>query len=263
LQFWSLTDFISYEKARKLQHDLVELRYQDLIPDTFLFLEHQPVVTRGRGLQFTGVKKERHIPLLAPLPPEIGFSESERGGDLTYHGPGQWVVYPICKLDGKGFAPERDVTSFLRKLENLFIEELLSHGLKAHSEAGATGIWIEDKKVASIGIAIKKWVSYHGLALNCVNDLQPFQLISPCGFSSEVMTRLKDWMPLGADWRQVLEKAFIRRVASSQGSLARSLSVDEALAIVDRANILLESSNTCNKTDGLTQSICLDILSSI
>ena len=109
MQFWSLEGLVRYEEVADLQRALVERRALGIIPDTVLFLEHEPVVTRGRGLQWTGVARERSIPLSAPLPPSIAFAESERGGDLTYHGPGQLVMYPIIKLDGSGFGPERDI----------------------------------------------------------------------------------------------------------------------------------------------------------
>src|SRR4051812_23658491 len=102
MNFVSLPGLTSYEAAKKLQLEYVELRSQDKIPDTVIFLEHTPVITRGRGLQFTGVDRPKQMPLLQPLPPGIDFSETERGGDLTYHGPGQLVIYPIFKLDGKG-----------------------------------------------------------------------------------------------------------------------------------------------------------------
>jgi lipoyl(octanoyl) transferase len=212
MNFLSLPGTVGYAEARALQLDLVTKRIRDEIPDTFVFLEHRPVITRGRGLQFTGQVRERHMPLPAALPPGIEFAESERGGDLTYHGPGQWVVYPICKLDGKGFGPNHDVTGFLRRLERVVIDLLADRGVKARAEADATGVWIQDRKVASMGIAVRSWVTYHGLALNCVNDLAPFSLISPCGFDAQVMTRLCDWVELGPRWREEWETEFEKRV---------------------------------------------------
>lgn len=229
MRFWSLKGLLAYEEVRSLQHSLVDLRSKDLIPDTVLFLEHQPVITRGRGLQFTGEPRDRQMPLPSFLPPGIAFSESERGGDLTYHGPGQWVVYPICKLDGSGLTPRHDIGGFLRQLENLLIEELGSRGVLAGVKSHATGVWIQsEKKVASIGMAVRKWVSYHGFALNCVNDLSPFHLISPCGFSPEVMTRLADWTSLREDWRDDLERSFARRWCPNAPLVPLELS--EALA---------------------------------
>jgi lipoyl(octanoyl) transferase len=227
MQFWSLksksSPYVSYERVRELQLELVEKRSRDEIPDTILFLEHEPVVTRGRGLQFTGEEKPRHMPLPV-LPPEVAFSESERGGDLTYHGPGQLVIYPICKLDGKGIAPHHDIGGFLRKMEAELIavlnERLASVGAVCEGVENATGVWVRaqgeakaSKKIASMGIAVKKWVSYHGLALNCVNDLKQFQMISPCGFSPEVMTRVQDWVPLERPWRADFEQALALRMS--------------------------------------------------
>lgn len=205
-QFWSLQGLQSYAVIRELQLQLVELRIRDLIPDTVLFLEHSPVITQGRGLQYTGEARPRHMPLPQGLPAGIEFSESERGGDLTYHGPGQLVIYPICKLDGQGFAPFRDVGAFLRNCEDGVIRALSERNIKAEVREKATGVWIGEKKVASLGIAIRKWVSYHGIAINAVNDLSPYFWISPCGFQPEVMTRLMDWIPFGPDWIQEREQ---------------------------------------------------------
>src|SRR5262245_57388307 len=139
-RFWSLTGLVSYSEAQALQLRLVELRAAGRVPDTVLFLEHWPVVTRGRGLQFTGEARARHVPLAAELPAGVEFTESERGGDLTYHGPGQLVIYPICKLDGQGFGPRQDITAFLRRFEGVLIDELVSLGLNASSRDGATGV---------------------------------------------------------------------------------------------------------------------------
>ena len=215
LHFKSLPGLTSYENARALQLELVELRARDEISDTILFLEHDPVITQGRGLQFTGTQRSRHMPVPV-LAPEIAFAESERGGDLTYHGPGQLVIYPICKLDGVGFGPKHDVTAFLRKMENVVITLLARYGLKAHAREGATGVWVDSKKIASIGIAIRKWVTYHGIAINVVNDLKPFHLISPCGFNPEVMARLSDWVEIDqAQWRKNLEDKLINEFQKS------------------------------------------------
>ncbi len=215
--FRSLPGLTSYEEARTLQHELVEKRANGEISDTVLFLEHHSVITQGRGLQFTGTPRSRHMPLPAQMPAGISFAESERGGDLTYHGPGQLVIYPIVKLDGQGFGPRHDIAGFLRKIEKVFVDELndLGHQLNPELTAavreGATGVWIGEKKIASIGVAIRKWVTYHGVAINCVNDLSPFHLISPCGFNPEVMTRLNDWVPQGDSWRENLEASLTRR----------------------------------------------------
>jgi lipoyl(octanoyl) transferase len=256
LRFWSLAGLIPYEEARKLQLRLVELRSEDRIPDTVLFLEHEPVVTRGRGLQrgksdvdAQGNPLPRQIALSAPLPPGLAFAESERGGDLTYHGPGQLVVYPICKLDGLGFAPARDVAGFLRRFESVFIDlvgEWSGGALQGLAREGATGVWVRrpgeseeaSRKIASMGIAVRRWVTYHGLAINCVNDLKPFHLISPCGFSPEVMTCLRDGLaprsPAAlalADWDRGGRETIIRSIAArlSDARPDESLLDDESL----------------------------------
>ncbi len=239
MRFWSLNGYLPYSSVSQLQQRLVELRHKEWIPDTVLFLEHQPVITRGRGLQFTGVQRPRQMPLLVQIPPEVEFAESERGGDLTYHGPGQWVMYPICKLDGRGFAPKHDVAGFLRKLESILIEELASYQIQASIKPNATGVWVQDKKIASIGIAIRKWVTFHGLALNCVNDLKPFYLISPCGFSPDVMTRLADFSELDSNWRFKLQNSIAKRFDSEPQIV--SLSFEDAIEQVSQLEFQLQS----------------------
>ena len=248
IRFWSLNGANSYAEVRELQLRLVELRAADLIPDTVLFLEHTPVITRGRGLQFTGQVRSRHMPAPAHLPPGIDFQETERGGDLTYHGPGQLVIYPICKLDGSGLGPVRDVARFLRIMEKVVIDELASWGFAAEARENATGVWIAGRKVVSAGIAVRRWVTYHGLAINCVNDLAPFQLISPCGFAPSIMARLCDLMAEkgnlkslsgwsdGPGWRIALESRLARRMlAAEAGGLKEEapkidrVDLDEAL----------------------------------
>jgi len=212
IRFISLNGLVPYKEAQELQLKLVELRAHDLIPDTILFLEHTPVITRGRGLQFTGEPRPRHMPAPPLIPEGMDFVESERGGDLTYHGPGQLVIYPICKLDGKGFGPNHDIGGFLRTLESLIIAELAERGLSAETRPNATGVWIGDKKIASIGIAVRKWVTYHGIAINCTNDLKPFFLISPCGFAPEVMTKMDELVTQPENWRADFEQRLVRRI---------------------------------------------------
>ena len=168
LRFISLrscgSSIVSYAKAWALQKELVEKRVCEEIPDTFLFVEHPPTITRGRGLQWTPEREARAMPL-GPLSAGVEYFEVERGGDLTWHGPGQLVIYPIVKLDGKGFGPERDVTGFLRKLEAALSRALVPYGLKTVTQENATGVWVvpesapdeTPKKIASLGIAVRKW----------------------------------------------------------------------------------------------------------
>jgi lipoate-protein ligase B len=238
MKYRSIDKLISYEDARGLQLALVEERARDEIPDTVLFLEHLPVVTRGRGLQFTGVARERHMPVPAAIPPGIEFCESERGGDLTYHGPGQLVIYPICKVG--------DVAAFLRLLEGTVIEVLAGgYGLRADARESATGVWVGDRKIASIGIAVRKWVTYHGIAVNIVNDLAPFHLISPCGFSPEVMTRLSDLVSRDrfdpGNWRAPFETAFEEAWASTALRFASQAGTLEVPPLIESGRAAFKS----------------------
>lgn len=195
----SLSGLTPYREAYELQLKLVDLRIQDKISDTVLFLEHTPVITRGRGLQSSksNLNETKQIPISASIPKEIEFIEIERGGDLTYHGPGQLVAYPIFKIE--------DVNQYLRKLETILIGSLKGYGLVGSTKQDATGVWIGENKIASIGVAVRKWVTFHGLALNCVNDLKPFSLISPCGFSPDIMCKMSDRTKLTETWRSDLE----------------------------------------------------------
>ena len=246
VQFWSLTGYPEYEEVRRLQLALVESRIEDRIPDTVLFLEHSPVITRGRGLQHTGVAsvaRPKHMPLGA-LPEGIQFSETERGGDLTYHGPGQLVIYPICRLDGQGFGPKQDIGIFLRHFEAVLIRVLAKYGLAAESRPNATGVWVSGRKLASIGIAVRKWVTYHGMAINCVNDLSPFHSFSPCGFDPEIMTRLVDLGDFGSSgqkWRDELQNEFAGEMGAGTPAASRrkpilSLSLADAAERVSHAS---------------------------
>lgn len=248
MQFWSLRTelsgegaedrLVSFERVHQYQLELLDQRIRGEIPDTVLFVEHPPTITRGRGLQRKeGEPSRPAMPLLKQMPKNWAYHEIERGGDLTFHGPGQLVVYPILKLDGSGFAPDRDLGKFLRLLEQVFIDELCNRGLRAGRSEGATGIWISGKlsdpapkeplKIASIGIALRKWVSFHGIALNVVNRLEDFSWISPCGFSPRVMTRLcdlgsQDWKVPG-DWRSDIETAVARRMGGSDAVVVPKL----------------------------------------
>lgn len=178
---------LPYEEAWKLQLRLLEERVEGKIPDTLLFVEHPKVFTLGR--KTPGVRE------LEKLPTEIGgvpVFPVERGGEATYHGPGQLVAYPIFLLDLMRTGPRK----FLRLMEESLVQTLKHYGIEAYWIEGKTGVWLKndqglERKIASLGIAVRRSVSYHGLALNVNNDLTPFQWISPCGFAPEVMTNLK------------------------------------------------------------------------
>jgi len=170
---------MEYKEALELQKKLVELRIEDKIDDTIILVEHPHVFTIGRKL-----KAEEHITDATGIP----IVEVDRGGDVTYHGPGQYIAYPIIKLQ----ADERDLDFYLRKLEKILINTMQKWGIKGIRVKNQTGVWVGDRKVASIGISVKKWVTYHGLALNVSTDLSYFLKIMPCGLDGKVMTSLKD-----------------------------------------------------------------------
>ena len=160
-----------------LQRELVAARQRDEIPDTLLLVEHPHVITLGRGTH-----KEN---LLAPG--DLPVFEIERGGDVTYHGPGQLVGYPIFLLR----PAERDLHRYLRNLEEALIRALADLGLRAGRREGWTGVWTladAPAKLASIGVAVKRWVTLHGFALNVATDLARFAAINPCGLDAAVMT---------------------------------------------------------------------------
>ena len=167
-----------YAKVWKIQKDLVERRFRREIPDTLVFVEHDHVLTLGRGAHFENV-------LLKDLP----IYEIERGGDVTYHGPGQLVAYPIISLEQHGLG----VRQFIEFLESAIVDSLHLIGIKdAVGKLGKdTGVWVGangTRKIASIGVAVSHWITYHGFALNVNTDLSYFQKIKPCGFDSNVMT---------------------------------------------------------------------------
>ena len=195
---------------------LLQERIEDRIPDTLIFVEHAPVITRGRGLQWTETREERSKPLFT-VPPGTDYAEIERGGDLTWHGPGQLVVYPVVKLGGEGRIGAflgRDVDAYVRFLERVWIQALKAHGVEAASRPGGSGVWLKNRKLASVGVAIRKWTTYHGVAMNVVNSLDPFLSFSPCGFNAEVMARIQDLIEIprsefGSDWRIRWEAHFL------------------------------------------------------
>ncbi|MCU1278221.1 MAG: lipoate-protein ligase [bacterium] len=161
----------------KLQQELVAARQRDEISDTLVLVEHPEVITLGRRQS-----SQANVVAAGDIP----VFEIERGGDVTYHGPGQLVGYPILKLDGD----ERDLHVYLRNLEEALIGVCADLGIEARRNPGWTGVWIGERKVASLGIAVRKWVTMHGFALNVATDLSRFAAINPCGLDAAVMTSL-------------------------------------------------------------------------
>jgi lipoyl(octanoyl) transferase len=186
-----------YREAWLIQQALVEKRVAGLVPDTLLFVEHPPVITLGRGAQ-----RGEEAWVQANQGTEV--IKIERGGLATYHGPGQMVVYPIFRLDRRHASASRaGVVNLIRSLENWIVATLSSLEIKASALEGKTGVWVQglpsgaisqalplERKIASIGIAVRRWVSFHGLALNYATGIEPWRQLNPCGFSANVMTDL-------------------------------------------------------------------------
>lgn len=182
---------VDYEKARRLQLSLLERRIAGEIPDTWLFLTHPPTITLGRSSHSENLIGDR-----AALEKRgVQVYEVERGGDVTFHGPGQQVIYPIVDLRERG----RDVHRFVRDLEEVVIRFLQSYSVEAQRVTGKTGVWVGERKICSIGIAVRHWVTFHGLALNLTTDLSFFELIRPCGFPSQTMISLQDLIEMPID----------------------------------------------------------------
>ena len=189
-----------YDEVLKLQLDLVNQRAKDAICDTLILTEHHPVFTAGR----------RVTPESLPTSNEIPLVEVTRGGNVTYHGPGQIVGYWIRKLDGK----DRDLHAHLRLVEELLINVCDRLGLLANRVPDLTGVWLKDKKIASIGVAVRSWVTYHGFALNVDVNSDIYKMFKPCGLSGNVMSDLN--AHLAAPLRLTDVVAVIEEVFSGQ-----------------------------------------------
>ena len=167
---------VDYELALEWQHGLVEMRQQGLARDTLMMLEHPPVITVGRDGHDENFSD-------SPITPYF----IERGGDVTFHGPGQLVVYFVFNLTRRG----RDLHLFMDNVQEGIIRALAVYGIEAQRGVENTGVWVGKKKIASIGIAVKHWITYHGAAINLNTKLTEFNKINPCGLNAKVMTSAK------------------------------------------------------------------------
>lgn len=175
---------VLYAEGVDLQKRLVEQRKTGAIPDQLLLLEHPPVITLG-----VKTRDDRTHIVATPETLEdegVEVFESGRGGDVTYHGPGQLVGYPIIDL-----RPDRcDVHRYVRDLEEVLIQTVARFGIVAQRASGLTGIWVDDRKLAAIGVRIARWITSHGFALNVTTKLEHFNLIIPCGIADKGVTSL-------------------------------------------------------------------------
>jgi len=205
--------FIEYDKAHRLQLRLTDLRVERKISDILLLLEHPHVITLGRRSRFEDVRGDCGIPVI----------RVERGGRATYHGPGQLVGYLIVDIIGLGI----DVKSLVHGIEETIILTLREFGLKeAGRREGYPGVWIRGRKIASIGLGIRKWVTYHGFALNANVDLKYFRLINPCGLNPEIITSMEKELGKTVDMTS-LKKSIARHFADIFGYEKKEVGPDE------------------------------------
>ena len=176
---------VPYAVAWEQQRELVAQRVKDgSLDDVLLLLEHPPVYTLGQGASLEFLKFD---------PTEVNFElhRVERGGEVTYHCPGQLVAYPILNLRYY----QQDLHWYLRQLEEVLIQLLALYGLKGDRVAGMTGVWLDGRKLAAIGIKVSRWITMHGLALNVCPDLTGFERIVPCGIADKAVGSLAQFLP--------------------------------------------------------------------
>jgi len=175
---------IDYEKAWNLQHQLWAGRVEEKLPDLLLLLEHPHVITLGRRGNRSHLIASQEVLEAMKIP----IFHVERGGDVTYHGPGQIVGYPIFNLKDYGYRLVR----FVSQLEEVLLSVLADFQIGGRRDPLNRGVWVNSEKIASVGVAIKRWVSFHGLSLNYETDLKYFELINPCGLEGKKMTSMAE-----------------------------------------------------------------------
>ncbi len=195
---------LSYEQGLDLQNRIVEAVLDGSGPETLILLEHEPVFTIGRTRDRTSLGDAPHLP--------FPVFETNRGGQATYHGPGQLVGYPILDLNIRG----RDLHRYLRFLEGFLIELCGHYGVEAGRVEGLTGVWVGNRKIASLGVGVKRWVTMHGFALNVTREsLVPFHAITPCGIQGVTMTCLEaEGASATDDIQAVAEELFLQNLSA-------------------------------------------------
>ena len=188
----------SYLEVLDLQRRLVELRQRDFVPDALLLVEHEPVITLGRRGNRANI-----LSTSVELASEgIQLHQVERGGGVTYHGPGQLVVYPIVHLTQRNLSLRR----FVDLLEEAIIQVLADFGIQAGRNPQHRGVWISHLKVAALGVAIRRWVSFHGIALNVSPNMDHFCHINPCELRSDQVTSMAELLGESPGMKEVAQK---------------------------------------------------------
>lgn len=225
---------LEYREALSLQERLRDARQAERIPDVLLTLDHWPVYTRGRR------SGQDELPMGVQWYRMQGIDvvDTDRGGKVTYHGPGQLVGYPIARVD--------DVVAYVRTLERAIVAALAEEGVvaRARPEEGPeyTGVWVEDRKIASIGVHVARGVTTHGFAINVENDLQPFGWIVPCGLTNVRMTSLIKETGRGAGQMKCLRRRAAYQLAGELGLRQRLVSLARLEAAIQPAPHLLSTS---------------------
>lgn len=176
---------ISYKKAYTYQRRIIDEIKFKLRSDTLVLCEHLPVITLGRLGKIENLIVDKHFLKIKG----IEFFKIDRGGDITAHEPGQLTVYPMLNLKNRH---ETDLRLYLNNLEMTILNTLWDYGIKAQLIKGKTGVWVSDKKIASIGVGVTQWITYHGLSINVVNNLETFSFIRPCGMNVEMTSVAKE-----------------------------------------------------------------------
>lgn len=206
---------VAYDAGVRLQEAVHAARLADRIPDTVLLLEHRPVITLGRRGRDNFLLASRE----ALAGRGIDLAVSSRGGDVTFHGPGQWVLYPILKLGGA----EASTRGYLHNLEEVAIRTAAAFGAPAYRRAGMNGAWTDAGKIAAIGFHIKRWVTLHGLSLNVTRTvLEGFQYIVGCGLVGEKVACLEEVAPAGVSMEAV-RRALLEAFAGVMGREAHAV----------------------------------------
>jgi len=197
-----------YQEAYRVQCEIRDRVAKGEIKDTLIITEHKSVITIGRAGSEKNVFKTEGIRVF----------RVDRGGDVTYHGPGQLMAYPVFKLENEA----RDIHCFLRYLEDVGVNFLDKYGIMAETRPGMRGVWVRDSKIASIGIGVKKWVTYHGMAININTDLRPFSFIKPCGIEGVKITSLENILKERVDFEDA--KCRLRKSFEEVSSLVETVS---------------------------------------
>jgi len=213
---------VAYREAYRLQTDLLSRRINGDIGDTLLLLEHPPTITVGKSGRVENILvspaelAEKGIPLFFV----------DRGGDVTYHGPGQLVGYPIIDLKNRG----KDLHQYVHNLEEAVIRTLGDFGIRGGRDRSHRGVWVKQREIAAIGLRVSKWVTVHGFALNIDADLAPFSLINPCGFSDRGATSMAEVLGREIAMTAVTERLMARfaevfqvRLETGSDNLARAV----------------------------------------